>query len=447
VAPAVAGVRADAQPLREQFDEADGTGVFLDRGLNTEPGEADDGWQQPPPATLADGTRLQLFKDGEAAAAAYRAIENAKHRILLEVYIWPSDETGEAFSRLLADKAAAGLRVFVLYDSFGCLLAKRETFDRMKRAGAHVVEFHPMLPWHSRWGWRPAFRDHRKLLVVDDDVAGLGGLNIGNRYAGNWVAPDARVDPTTMWRDAGIGVVGPSAKIFARTFAAAWRYATRRGPMRRALHVERLNLPDPAKGRRLGKSRETPRMTGPLLVGGDLGCIASAPTLSSPLRPFLHRLIRGSKHSLLLTVAYFAPDDPLIDALCDAARRGVRVRLMLAGRSDSQILIQAARAFYSRLLDAGCEVYEREGAMLHQKSVAVDGELAVIGSTNLDYRSIEFNLEVSAVIRSRDVAGSISDMFDHDVRFARRIDPADWRDRPRRDRLVQWLVSRLRYTL
>ncbi len=194
-----------------------------EKGLNIEPGTDDDGWTSPRPVTLQDGTKLQLYKDGEAAAAAIRGIENAKHRILLEVYIWPGDETGQRFSELLAEKAASGVRVFVLYDSFGCALTNSEIFDRMSRAGANVVEFHPLNPWRSRWGWRPANRDHRKLLVVDDHVAGVGGLNIGNRYAGNWVAADAKVDPEKMWRDAGVGIVGPSAKIFAEAFANTWR--------------------------------------------------------------------------------------------------------------------------------------------------------------------------------------------------------------------------------
>ncbi|MEM7807738.1 MAG: phospholipase D-like domain-containing protein [Planctomycetota bacterium] len=423
------------------------------RGLNIQPGEEDDGWRSPDPVTLGDGTRLQLYKDGEAAQAAIRAIEKAQHRILLEVYIWPGDETGRRFSELLAQRASEGVRVFVIYDGFGCLLTSRSIFDTMSRAGANVVEFHPLNPWRTRWGWRPANRDHRKLLVVDDDVAGIGGLNIGNRYAGQWVAPEAEVDPETMWRDAGVGIVGPSAGMFAEAFANTWRYTVRRGPIRRTLFSRHLDLAKPAKGRRLGKSREigTPEPdegpTGVLKHGRDLGCLASAPTLSSPLRPFLQQMISQARQSILLTVAYFAPDDALLEALSAAAARGVKVRLMLAGRSDVKLLVLAGRAFYKRLLDAGCEIWERQHAMLHQKSIVVDGELVVLGSTNLDYRSIEFNLELSAVVRSEAFAGHVASMFRHDREFARKIHASSWRRRPFRDKAIQWLVSRLRYTL
>jgi cardiolipin synthase len=323
----------------------------------------------------------------------------------------------------------------------------------MRHAGVNLLEFHPLNPWRSRWGWRPANRDHRKLLVVDDDVAGIGGLNIGNRYAGSWVAPEADPEPGDMWRDAGIGIVGPAAKELADAFSRTWRYIHHRGPIRRTLYSRGIEMATPAKGRRLGKSREAelpePNQ-GPeavLASRRELGFIASAPTLSSPLRPFLHQLIGGASRSIVLTMGYFAPDDALIRELCDAARRGVRVQLMLAGKSDVKLVITAARAFYAKLLNAGCDIYERQGAMLHQKSIVVDNEVTVLGSTNLDYRSIEFNLEISGVVRSREFATQTRALFDHDTQWARRIEPEEWRDRPYRDKFIQWLVSRLRYAL
>ena len=420
-------------------------------GLNVEPGDHDDGWPDLPPVELSDGTVLRLFKDGEAAHAAIAAIRHAKWRILLEIYIWSDDETGRAFADALAEKARAGVEVFVIYDAFGSLLASNDVIDAIRDAGAHVLKFHPISPSDAQHRWRPINRDHRKVLVVDDDIAGVGGLNIGNRYAGTWVAENARVDESKMWRDAGVGIRGQAAMIFARAFQATWTYCLNRGRIRRALHVEGLNLDLPAKGKRVGRSREVIHPVGPLddLITdtSPVACIGSAPTLSSPLRPFLHQLIDGASKEILLTMAYFAPDDSLIDALCRAAQRGVRVRLVLPGRSDVKLLIIAARSFYARLMDAGCEVFERQHAMLHQKSIVVDRRVGVIGSTNLDYRSIEFNLELSAVIESGEFADQLAAMFEHDVAFSKAIDPNEWRDRPWRDRLVQWAVSRARYLL
>lgn len=425
-------------------------------GLNTRPGPDDDGWAHTEMVRLRDGTRVQLYKDGEAAAAAFRAIEGAKRRVLLEVYIWSSDETGWRFAELLSQKAREGVRVFVLYDGFGSFLADASMFRQMRRAGVQMIEFHPVLPWRSRWGWRPFGRDHRKILVVDDDVAGVGGLNIGNRYAGNWVASDAHVNPEKMWRDAGVGMVGEGvAAPFVEAFARTWRYCLRRFPIRNTLAVHGLDIELPKTGR-IGKVREAYRGFRPrpgcspahlLTEGRDIGLLGTSPTLSSPLRPFLYQLVRDARKSLSFTMAYFAPDDELIAGICAAARRGVRVRMMFAARSDAKLLVIAARSFYHRLLEAGCEVYEREGAMLHQKSIVADGELSVLGSTNLDYRSIEFNLELAAVIRSCEFGRQLDLMFDHDAKFGRRIELSEWRGQPLRDRAIQWCVSRARYLL
>src|SRR6185503_17402103 len=129
------------------------------------------------------------------------------------------------------------------------------------------------------------------------------------------------------------------------------------------------------------------------------------------LRPFLNKLFREARKSISLTMAYFAPHDDLIDELCAAARRGVRVRLMLPGRGDVKLLLIAARSFYETLLAAGVQIYEREGVILHAKTMVIDGEISMIGSTNLDYRSIEYNLELSALIRSRAFARQMEDLF------------------------------------
>jgi cardiolipin synthase len=146
-------------------------------------------------------------------------------------------------------------------------------------------------------------------------------------------------------------------------------------------------------------------------------------------------------------MAYFAPDDPLIDELCKAAKRGARVRLIVPGRSDVHLLTLAARSFYERLMSCGVEVYERQGAVLHAKTIVVDGHTSILGSANLDYRSIEYNLELSAAIRNDTFGRQMQDLFENDVLYSKRISLKEWRRRPRWDRFVQWAVSRARYLL
>lgn len=390
-------------------------------GVNISPGHDDDGWIVPQPVRLSDGTRVQLYKDGEALHAAYDAIQSARRRVCLEVYIFHDDETGTAFAELLTQRAKDGLDVYVLYDGFGSMASNRLMFDRMRAAGAHVAEFHPIRPWETKFGWRPFNRDHRKLLVIDDDIAGLGGLNVGAEYAGSWVINSAKPE-CELWRDNAVGIRGPGARLFLESFKRTWNYVQHGGRIRRAEFQQGLDE-------------------------GDLGCMASVPTISSCLCPWLRRLIRRAQQSVYLTMAYFVPDDPLIKELCDAARRGVRVRLMLPGRTDVKIMRMASHAFYEKLMVSGVEIYERQAVVLHAKTIVIDGCCSVIGSTNLDTRSIEFNLEISSIIRNPLFGRQMQDLFENDVRYARRIDLATWRRRPWRDRFVQWGVSRARYLM
>jgi cardiolipin synthase len=392
-------------------------------GINSAPGSDDDGWVVPQPVRLEDGSRIQLYKDGEALHAAYQAIKEAKQRICLEIYIFHDDETGRAFADLLAHKAREGVEVYLIYDSFGAIGSDRSMFQEMRRAGAHVQAFHPMSPWQCHFGWRPFNRDHRKLLVIDNHIAGLGGLNIGAEYAGSWV-----VRPKTMrqevWRDNAIGIIGPSARPLLRSFARSWHYVTHGGRVARAMYVHNLDFSQ-----------------------GQVGVLASVPTLDSPLADVLNRLVRQAKHDIQLTMAYFAPSNAMINELCAAAQRGVRVRLMLPGRCDIMLLVWAARSFYEKLPSAGVEIYERQGAILHAKTMVIDGEIAVIGSTNLDYRSVEYNCELSVLIHSHDLGRQVEDLFRNDVGFSTKIGLEKWRRRPWRDRFGQWAVSRARYLL
>lgn len=416
-----------------------------DVGLNLGVGHADDGWKPPPPVILEDGTKIRLLKDGESLKSGLNAIKKAKFRICFEFYTWANDATGRTFADALIERASAGVKVYVVYDSFGTLGGNdRVMFDRMRRAGVRVAEFHPIRPWECEFSWRPFNRDHRKLVVVDDDYAGTGGLNIADAYAGNWVAPND-LKPVQLWRDTGLSIHGPTARHFLASFSRTWTYVHKGGPITRALYHGGVNVPRSAKGHRIGRARQRP--DGPdLLHDNAMGVIATVPTLASPLRQLLYGLIRSARTRVRMTMAYFAPDDELITALCDAAKRGVKVELMLGAKSDLPVMVTAARAFYNRLFTGGVHVYERQFVILHAKTLLVD-DVAIIGSTNLDYRSIEFNCEISAVIRSAAFAKELSKLFDHDKKFAREIEQSEWERRTFWTRAAQWAVIHFRQLL
>lgn len=283
------------------------------------------------------------------------------------------------------------------------------------------------------------------MLIIDEHIGGLGGLNIGDEYAAEWVAG---TDASTahLMRDQAIGIVGPSVRPLMRSFATTWHYVKNGGRIKRALYMHKLSIGPISKGRRIGKQR-TYRKTTARVLQGDFGLLASAPTLASPLRPLLNDLLKHANHSITVVMAYFAPDDELIVNLCDASKRGVRVRLILPARSDLHVMVVAARSFYSTLLNAGVEVYERNEAVLHAKGLVVDDRYTLIGSVNLDYRSIESNLEIASIIDSREFARQVERLMDHDIRFSSKINANEWRERPYFDRFVQWIVSRIRYIL
>lgn len=418
-------------PIGITRDPLQSASVGTSPGINIAPGSDDDGWIIPAPVRLDDGTVVQLYKDGEALHAAFEAIGRARNRICLEVYIFASDETGQAFAELLSRKAGEGVKVYVIYDSFGSIGSDRQMFHRMKRSGVQLEEFHPIRPWECRFSWRPANRDHRKLLVIDDEQAGMGGLNLGHEYAGSWVAgtSGSSHDVADFWRDNAIGIVGPGARYLLRSFAKTWHYIKHGGRIRTAeFNYNTESLARPTRGK-------------------ELSVLASVPTLDSPLRHIILGLFTGARKSIQLTMAYFAPDDDLVNALCRAARRGVRVQLMLPSRTDVRILMIAARGFYEKLLAAGVEIFERQAVVLHAKTVTIDGHTSVVGSVNLDTRSIEYNLELSCIIRSEEFGRNMDKLFCNDRRYAKRINLKEWRRRPTSDRFVQWAVSRARYLL
>lgn len=393
------------------------------RGLNICPGVDDDGWEVAEPVTLTDGTVVRLLKDGEGLRAWHEAIKAAKESIFLETYIFADDHTGRAFRDVLVEKARNGVRVYLIYDSFGSADTPHGFFRQMQRAGVNVREFHPMAPWRCNFSWRPFNRDHRKLVIIDGQAAGLGGLNIANEYGGSWITGQ-EPDYDNLWRDCGIGMEGPGVAALASSFIRTWLYVSRGGRFSRAMLSHNLD----------GKE-------------GPVGILASAPSLDSQMSRLLGDLLRGARMSICLTSAYFAPGDDLVEALCRAARRNVRVRLMLPSRTDAKIMVVAARSFYEQLLAAGVEIHERQHVKLHAKTLVIDDEVSVLGSTNFDYRSIDHNCELAAVVRSREFAAQMLRLFEHDVHHSACINPKVWRHRPVLDRFTQWAVNRSRYLL
>ena len=357
---------------------------------------------------------LRLIGDGGAAfAAMHGAIDGARSSVMLEMYIFAADETGRAFRERLAAAARRGVRVMVLVDAWGSWTTPESFWAPLRVAGAGVRHFHPI-----RRGLFP-FRNHRKLLLVDDAVAWLGGLNISDEYRGG-----RQGQPP--WRDFLLGVEGPEVAGLRRSFLRMWIRADRH-----------LLLPAFFRPRR-SRSGGTP--------AASVRFIASGPGETARLALQAHReVIRAAAERVDLAMGYFFPPGRILRELRRAIGRGARVRLLVPRRTDVPAMRWAARGLYGRLLRMGVEVYEFLPATLHAKLAIADDTL-VVGSANLDLRSDRINYELNAVVRDPEVSAAARREFEADLARSERVQLAAWHSRPLfdrlRERVTYWLIAR-----
>ena len=368
---------------------------------------------------LTSGNGVALLVDGPATyAAMFAAIESARDHVNLETFIIEDDETGRRFSDLLLKKQAEGVQVNLLYDSRGCINTPAPFFQRLRDGGIRVLAFNPVNPLESRGSWGVAHPDHRKILIVDGKVAFTGGINISEVYATRLSGSKRGKREPLPWRDTDVRIEGPAVAEFQKLFLETWR--SQRGP---AL-AERDYYPQA-------------KAAGSALVRA----VASSPGESNRLTFVLYvAAITFAEQSLHLTIAYFVPDDETVEALRDAARRGVDVRLVLPGKTDSALTLNAGRHYFSGLLKAGVRIYERADVLLHAKTAVVDGVWSTVGSTNMDFWSFSRNDEVNAVILSREFAAEMETMFAADVAKSHEILTAEWEQRPRFNRVKEWFA-------
>ena len=364
---------------------------------------------------LSAGNAVVLLQDGEATyAAMFAAMEAATDHINLETYILEDDEVGRRLSGLLLAKRAQGLQVNLLYDSVGTLGTPKAFFERLKAGGVQLLEFNPVNPLTAKKGWQVNNRDHRKLLVVDGRTAFVGGINFSRVHSGGSYgrlkgsgAAGAPEGGAIAWRDTHLQIEGPVVDEFQKLFMRTWE-KQRGPPLAAAGYFPTL----PGKGRELVRAiGSTPDDPHSLIYLTLLSAISKAQT------------------SVWLTNAYFVPDRQLLEALTGAAARGVDVRLILPGGSDSSVAFHAGRSHYSALLRAGVKIHERRGAMLHAKTATIDGVWSCVGSTNLDWRSFLHNDEIDATVLGRGFAAQMEAAFAADLAASEAIDLERWEAR------------------
>ena len=369
---------------------------------------------------LTKGNKVTLLTDGQATyAAMFKAIRSAKDHINLESYIIEDDETGRTFADLLLRKRREGVQVNIIYDSLGSMNTPTSFFERLQDGGIQVVGFNPLNPLENREKWGLTHRDHRKILIVDGKAAIIGGINISEVYSSSPFKRNNNKKAPIHWRDTDILVEGPAVAEFQKLFLDTWT------KQKGAKPAERNHFP---------KIKEQ----GNALVR----VIASTPGESNRI-PFIVYVstLSFAEHSIHMTNSYFIPDKQILKALTDAAERGVDVKIILPGITDSQFALHAQRHYYSDLLKAGVKIYEHSTSLLHAKTAVVDKVWSTVGSTNMDFLSLLNNDEVNAVILSNEFAAEMEKMFVRDLADSKQIQWDEWKNRPLLPRMREWLIN------
>lgn len=337
------------------------------------------------------------------------AIDGARKQILFETYIWKGDEIGWKFKTALTAAAERGVDVHCVYDGFANMVVS----PAFKRFSPRLkVLRYPVLAFGLRfWDLRRYGRNHRKILVVDDEVAFLGGYNIGSAYA-------------TEWRDTHVRVTGPAVWDLKRAIADFWNLNRHHRLRRddRPLLVETASTWDP----QIRVHKNIPRQW------------------SFPIRSMYLEAIERASRNIWLTTAYFLPDQDFVDALAEAARRGVDVRVLLPLKSNHIVADWISRGYYGQLLGAGVRVLRFRDAMVHAKTATIDGSWSTVGTANIDRLSLQGNYEINLEVIDASFAAAMEKVFAVDESNCLELTLDEWEARDLNRKFTESFLAPLR---
>jgi len=356
---------------------------------------------------ILDGNRVSNFENGaQIFPQMLAAVRAARHSINFETYIYWSGDVGREFADALIERAQAGVPVHVLVDWVGSQKMDEQLVAKMEQGGVKFERYHPLHWYHLV---RMNNRTHRKVLVVDGRVGFTGGVGIADLWQGNAEDPE-------HWRDSHYRIEGPAVAQMQAAFMDNWIKTT--GQVLRGEEY----FPDlPATG----------RMSAQMFTSSPSG------GADSMLLMYL-LAISSSTKSIDLSASYFVPDQLTTQALIDALKRGVKVRVIVPGTYiDTEIVRKASRAGWGPLLTAGAQIHEYQPTMFHCKMLVVDGLLVSVGSTNFDTRSFRLNDEANLNIYDTAFAREVTQVFEDDLRHTKLITLAMWRDRPWTEKMME----------
>lgn len=360
---------------------------------------------------LTSNNKVKLLINGEEKfPEVIKALKEAEHHIHLEYYIYENDEIGQEIENILIEKARAGVTVRFIYDDFGSYFIRKKMVNRLRENGVKVFPFLKIN--FIFFANRLNYRNHRKLIVVDGKTAFVGGINISDRYIN-------RPNRTALfWRDTHLRIDGPGVLYLQYLFLCDWNFCAQK------------------------KIRPTPSlfpMQNPNQFGDKVVQIAaSGPDSETPTILFsILKAINLATKEILITTPYFIPGESLLDALIIASLSGIKVKLLVPGKSDSRVVNKAAKSYYSDLLMAGVEIYLYRKGFIHAKTMITDENIAIVGTANMDNRSFDLNFEVNAIVYDDEIARQLRDVFFEDIKNAEKIDAARWNARPKFKQLLE----------
>ena len=353
---------------------------------------------------MSEGNRVEVFTENDQVLEQMiSAIEQAKKRVWLETYIYEPDSVGLKFREALINAAKRGCEVIFMFDHFGSSHLNRSFLEPLRRLGAEIFDFNPIWPWRRKGPL--LFRDHRKILVVDD-LSFCGSMNI-------------TLNPGKGFRDTVMKVQGPATHDLAKLFLNTLAETT-------------------------GKNREEKS-----LVSGYQGGV-TVQVLASNQRRKLYSIqssmdltLKRAKHNCYFTTPYFLPYDKLRKTIIEAAERGVDVRILTAGLSDIPLMRLASQHVYEQFLKAGVRIYEMLNQTLHAKTATIDGVYAWVGSYNLDHWSARRNLEVNTSVIDRNLTRELESHFESDLKNCREISLPVWKKRSWFRRIINFLAYQI----
>lgn len=334
--------------------------------------------------------KVCIYSNGEEFfEALLESLNKAKKSINIEFYIFKNDEIGTKILDILEEKAKNGIEVRLLYDSVGSRLLNRDVLKKLKAVGGKTGEFFPS--WLKFINLNMNFRNHRKIVVIDNKVGFVGGFNVGDEYLG-------KSKKFGYWRDTHIKFKGSAVKDLNLRFLADWRYATKEEvDLSHVLEGSDENIGEPNAGMQI---------------------VSSGPNLSDryEIKLAYLKMIQRSKEYLYIQSPYLIIDKSIADSLKLASASGVDVRIMIPGKGDHPFVYWANLVYAGELLEYGIKIYHYDkNAFLHSKTIVIDDEICSIGTANMDTRSFELNFEVNAFIYSEAISKQQKNEFEKDI--------------------------------